>query len=342
MKKNLFLLSVISLAFAITGNCQDVGLVFDGVDDLIQTPGYGCIPGSQARTIDAWIKTPSTANRHPVITQWGVSSAGTKFTFLLYDGGVLRVENGGGNVMGTTNLKDDQWHHVAMVFPGDALMSAAKLYVDGVEEAYTSQAGTAMVNTDTTGVPLTIGKSHVYDVDLRYWKGVIDELRIWDYALTPEELLAVKDSTVCPDREGLVVYYRFSEGEGTIVHDLTPNHHDAVLGGNDEATPYHPQWVEETGAVVLPAVCTPTAVNAFKMDNLEVNIYPNPTSGIVNLTTNINSQAHFKLYNITGQKISDGYFYRDCKIDLMGKQKGVYFIKVDADQVKFVEKIILN
>ena len=42
--------------------------------------------------------------------------------------------------------------------------------------------------------------------------GAIDEVRIWDIALTSTEILANMNTEICPDANGLVAYYQFNEG----------------------------------------------------------------------------------------------------------------------------------
>jgi hypothetical protein len=80
----------------------------------------------------------------------------------------------------------------------------------------------------------------LYSWSNSFFKGSIDELKVWDYARTGEE---IRSSMHCQDDEtaaGLVSYYRFDEGDdGMVVYDSGPrgNHGVIVVGesNNEES-----------------------------------------------------------------------------------------------------------
>jgi hypothetical protein len=75
------------------------------------------------------------------------------------------------NLYGATPLPMNTWSHLAATYDG----SIVRLYVNGTQVASRSQTG--LVNTSTQ--PLTIGLG---------WPGTIDELRIYNRALSPSEI----------------------------------------------------------------------------------------------------------------------------------------------------------
>ena len=60
--------------------------------------------------------------------------------------------------------------------------------------------------------------------------GYLSECRIWNRALTAEELAEqkVRPYYVDPKSEGLVAYWKFNEGSGSTIVDRTGNGNDAV------------------------------------------------------------------------------------------------------------------
>jgi arylsulfatase A-like enzyme len=158
---------------------------FTGSEFALIQGGYLPPAGKSARTTAAWIKTTSAG----AIVAWGPNNTSRKWHMRLEGGssntGALRVEIGGGSVRGTKDLRDDQWHHVAGVLPALATPDANNilLYVDGVLEPLTS-AISSPINTDS--VSATIG----VDSQNRYFIGVIDELRIYNRALSAGEITA--------------------------------------------------------------------------------------------------------------------------------------------------------
>lgn len=169
------------------------------------------IEGDEERTISCWVKTPKNADPRQAysIVSWGlVKSNGTKFQICWHTGrdgshgkkGALRVETGHtGYVVGETQINDGRWHHIAcVVLPkqGEKERNAVKLYVDGQMEAITGFEP-MKVNTkvrEPKSIPLSLGlrlervnrdggaKMH------SNFKGEIDELYIFDAALSPAQI----------------------------------------------------------------------------------------------------------------------------------------------------------
>jgi len=79
-----------------------------------------------------------------------------------------------------------------------------------------------------------------------------------------------------------------------------------------------------------------------EFNNLNVNVYPNPTTDIVNIET-AETLQNYEVYNVLGQQIQKGNFNGNTQINLHGATAGTYFIKVTTTQgstatVKVVKK----
>ena len=172
------------------------GLTFDGVDEQVNLTEVDLPSGASERTICAWIRTPNTAAPElQVIFGYGVNNAGERFSFRLNGSSdqELRLEVQGGFIVGSTKLNDGEWHHVAAVikdFNADGVVNVneTKLYVDGEEEAIAS-SGSEVINTNTNSNSAMIGASpHATTYN---FKGEIDEVRIYHFAKTDAEILAL-------------------------------------------------------------------------------------------------------------------------------------------------------
>jgi hypothetical protein len=169
-----------------TGNFSRIGsgaIEFDGVDDYIRVYGWKGILGGGARTVCAWIRT-STAGPGNIV-MWGDAAGVGEWRFFAKGDldGKLAVTAGAGYVVGTRNVCDGAWHHVAAVLENDGTPDAAevRLYVDGVEDAITLSQSDAV---DTSvGSDVLIGSNRVH-----YFDGLIDEVRIYDRALNGAEV----------------------------------------------------------------------------------------------------------------------------------------------------------
>ena len=98
----------------------------------------------------------------------------------------MRAECQGGYIVGDTDLRDGLWHHVACAFTNDsASITNVKLYVDGVLEGVSALKDMA-INTIANG-DVQIG----CDNAPLYFTGVMDEVRIYNRALSAGEVAAL-------------------------------------------------------------------------------------------------------------------------------------------------------
>jgi hypothetical protein len=129
-----------------------------GQNDYVQT-GFSGISGSRARTVACWVQVPRDMNELGyALVSWGAhQQPGDTWQVSinpeLPDGppGRLRVGTHRGRVVGTTDLRDGRWHHVAVVLYEGSPANVAThilLYVDGkLEPAALKAAHT--IDTDT-------------------------------------------------------------------------------------------------------------------------------------------------------------------------------------------------
>lgn len=134
-----------------------------------------------AFTITAWIKT----NGNGEIVGWGNNSGRQRVEFRL-DGGRLRVEHGSGNKRGDTNVNDDRWHHVALVVPEDGDIESTIFYLDGEFDPQRTISNPANKFNLVANFDVQIGRQ--YDTTGRQLYGLLDDVRIYDKALTQDEI----------------------------------------------------------------------------------------------------------------------------------------------------------
>lgn len=206
---------------------SDYHMIFNAFN-YIETNDYKGIEGSADRTCEAWIKTG--VNNKEIIS-WGRNAASQKWVFRINDDGTIRVEVNGGNVWGTTPVDDNDWHHVACVFSGTDVLDVL-LYVDGQLE--TQGGGTAEpVNTNIIdGINLRVSKG----VNNRYFDGIIDEVRVWDAALSQQQIQDYMYRSIDashPAYSSLMLYFPLDEGTGTDIFDQSQNSRNgSIINGS--------------------------------------------------------------------------------------------------------------
>ena len=154
-----------------------------GLNDFVEITGYKGILGSSAVTVTAWIKTSSTDTG--AIVGWGPNVARQRFGFRV-DVGRLRVEHHGGNVQGDSNVNDGGWHHIAVTVQENATISYPDviIYVDGIDDTRPSEDPDAFNLTADQDVRIGCRPAG----NDRFFMGLIDDVRIYDRALTLEEI----------------------------------------------------------------------------------------------------------------------------------------------------------
>lgn len=126
-------------------------------------------------------------------------------------------------------LESNKWYHAAVTFD----RGNVKVYINGVEKASGSvgkssiSLGAKHTNEEDGSRCFWIGYSYKDD---RYFDGVISEIRIWNRTLTAEEIQATNHFyTVVPESDGLIAYWKFDEGAGTVVKDYSVSGYDLTI-----------------------------------------------------------------------------------------------------------------
>jgi len=154
-----------------------------GLNDFVEITGYKGVLGTSAVTVTAWINT--TATETGTIVGWGPNVDGQRFGFRINEGR-LRMEHAGGNVQGDSNVNDGQWQHVAVRVQQNATISYPDviLYLDGIDDTRDSEDPDAFNLTADQDV--RIGSRPASND--RFFMGLIDDVRIYERALTQEEI----------------------------------------------------------------------------------------------------------------------------------------------------------
>lgn len=93
------------------------------------------------------------------------------------------VTNPNNGPSGTISVNDGNWHHVAGTYDGKVI----RLYIDGVLDV--TQPAIGPVNLSSNPIVLG-GQIHNNEVR-RLWKGLLDDVRVYNYGLSEAEVLAL-------------------------------------------------------------------------------------------------------------------------------------------------------
>jgi len=196
-------------------------LDFDGVEDTVDCGNDSTLQPAAEFTVSAWVKNPSSLNdsqnavRKEYVYALGGGWSTGKTGFYIYTSGGSWLYSGDS----TTDINDGNWHHIVGVYNGSDLL----IYVDGVLEN-TNNIGSITLNSNTNN--LYIGsKSGAGE----YWSGPINEPRIYDRALSAEEIRRNMLNYHNPSKNGLVGWWRLEEGTGLTAYDQSGNGNHGTL-----------------------------------------------------------------------------------------------------------------
>ena len=190
-------------------------------------------------------------------------------------GGGALVPSGGGTLdgsirmtSGTTPLPVDRWSDVAVTYEGSTL----RLYVNGREVS--SQATTGTIQTPSN--PLWIGGNRPYG---EHFHGLIDEIRVYDHALSESEIRRDLAMPVAP-APGLVAAYAFDAGSGATAADASGNHNTGEIRGARWAPGRYGKALRFDGAAAVVRVPASPSLNLTRAMTLSAWTRPSePQSG---------------------------------------------------------------
>jgi hypothetical protein len=178
-------------------------LHFDGDGGYAESRFRG-IEGAKARTVAFWVKVPEDFDPAQGFSMlsWGQFSEenpGSVWQVSVNpddrDGPVGRFRVGvhGGTAIGTTDLRDGRWHHLAVVLyevPGREFGKNVLLFVNGEPEPLSRRVlGVMDTRVEDVNHGVWLGRDVTSSLDRgRFFRGGLDEVYIFDVALTQDEV----------------------------------------------------------------------------------------------------------------------------------------------------------
>lgn len=158
----------------------------DGDGDYVDLGKEAAFDIDNQITVAAWIKVGAFDRQYqPIVTKgdtaWRLQRDNDKNALEFACTGLLVPGTRWGAIHGNVDVNDGQWHHVAGVYDGSKL----HLYVDGSLDVSKEASGTIRI----TDKPVYIGANA--EKPERFWNGLIDEVMIYNYGLSADEVAAV-------------------------------------------------------------------------------------------------------------------------------------------------------
>jgi len=301
----------------------------EGHVDIPDSEGAFNFDASTSYTIETWFKFAGGggygADDGIMIGKTAPAGTSTAHPFSLgnlrgsAEPGQLRFSSSDGSTTKTiatvrNDLNDNRWHHVACVI--DAVADSCRIYVDGILDNGDTRSGLGDV-TNTAPLALGVGR-----VEGSTYQGQLDEVRIWNIALSGFEIAKAMSSVLTGNEIGLVAYwpigwpqgYRAEEDAGVITDLAGGAHYGTFEGGV--------YWTDDCAPLDIDPL-TDTQGN-YVFDDLyygtqaELNVRPysgnkqfDPPNKRIVLTTNSPVENQVNFSDVSSYTVSGTIRYAD-------------------------------
>ena len=161
-----------SVTFA-AGKINNAGS-FNGTASNISITSSGFPAGASSRTVSAWVQTTSTDLQE--VLSYGTGATGQVFTVGVW-GGQIFISSWASPqyTVSAPNVNNGSWHHIAVTYDG----INASTYMDGI-----------LLDTRAFAINTVLGTAYIGSrvLPLEFFNGQIDEVGIWNRALTDAEV----------------------------------------------------------------------------------------------------------------------------------------------------------
>lgn len=200
---------------------NNYSLSFDGIDDYVDLGG-NILDGENVFTIEALAYIEDNESDRAIFSAGGTElyiTVSGLLAFSIYDGSAFRY-----GVYEDFDLFN-QWVHIAGVYDG----SNVKVYLNAVEGGRSDEAlDNVFGSNNASAIGRYQGRDSGSDSD--YFKGKIDEVKIWNIARSQQDIEDEMFSILEGTEEGIVSLYRFEEGNGGSATDETGTNEGTISG----------------------------------------------------------------------------------------------------------------
>jgi uncharacterized repeat protein (TIGR01451 family) len=197
-------------------------LRFDGVNDHVTVADHAELNfGTGDLSIDAWIRTTGTTDILPIVDKRAtVGNLPRGYTLFLFNGRLAfqladAVGTGFTNYISNASVNDGNWHHVAVTVQRTGGSPSLILYVDGMPApggTFTNPRTGNLTNTAQLWIGRRIPVPGAQAA--RYFIGDIDEVELFNRALSQQEIQAIFQAGSAGKCKGCIEGMKWNDANG--------------------------------------------------------------------------------------------------------------------------------
>jgi len=283
-------------------------LSFNGFDSQAVIKSSATFDFKQAMTVEAWVKCN-------IIDSWEQASVVSDFIqeqhnwkIGLTKSGSIRFDiysnqtnscsvYGGGLIV-------NKWYHITGTYDGTYI----RIFLDGVLIAEKEWSFTLDYNSRKINIGFE-------PVNIRHFNGIIDEVRLYNRAISEVEIAYSYSNKIPLNNSGLVAWWRMDEGAGTHIYTHTPNlmrndifHTVGTVNGVTSrgwfnSTITTPDY--EGTYMIRITSSNNTMYKTLKVSRLYPTMVVNNKLNLVNETFTISGEVHYN----DGSRVSEGEIF---------------------------------
>jgi hypothetical protein len=341
---------------------------FDGNSDYIDCGNSSSVNINGDLTISAWIYSNNFNTDHGIVSKSGLYDLITNSPFSQPPLDKLRFEADNAPFLFSNPIQSNQWLHVVAVY---STISGKSIYLNGTLFASNTQVGTITPNNTYN---LYLGAHQPFAVNNWSWDGNLDDIGIWNRALTQQEITDLYNGcqlsaitqptnqtininnnaqfTVGSSDPGATYQWQTDLGVGfqnlNNVGQYSGTTNDTLVIANVTLSNNNQPFrcivtsgsCTDTSNVAVLTVNNSVGVNETIQDNF-FTVFPNPAQGFINVQ--VDTKLIGELYSIfdnTGRVVLTGKLNSEnTTIELGNLSGGIYIFSV-GDNLKQSFKII--
>ncbi len=186
-----------------TGGVSGSALYYDGLNAYVVVPDSASIEITPDISISLWVTVGSfVSEEHPcLVTRYNAGDQDRVWRMWIHGGtgqvGFYADDNGDDctpsyTIYSNASLSTDTWYHITATKSG----TSGSIFIDGALDAQENDCPATIDVTEDE--PIRMGRRND-GATIHYFDGIIDEVRIYDRALSHDEILDLYWSTTHPD-----------------------------------------------------------------------------------------------------------------------------------------------
>ena len=187
-------------------------------------------------------------------------------------------------------IEPNKWFHIAFCYDPNSTGAHKLCYINGKYENLKVSNGDTSSAIQTSNANFLIGNRTVASY---YFKGKIDEVRIWNTIRSQDEIKTNMYKELTGDETGLVAYYKMSNGTGTTLTD------NQTSGTNTGTLTNGPVWVASG--------CFTGSRNTLTFDGTD-DYVDCGNSSLFNMSNSLTIEAWVNINNTTNGMFVAGKF----------------------------------